>query len=114
VINKTPPLVITPEQWAIVRDILARHAPGITVWAFGSRATGRHVKPYSDLDLALIGDGPVSLDTLAALREAFTESDLPWKVDIVDWATTGERFRSIIASQKVVVWEGIKKAAPGG
>jgi len=42
------------------------------------------------------------------------ESDLPWKVDFVDWATTGECFRTIIASQKVIVWEGIKEAAPGG
>lgn len=103
-----PPLVITPAQWAIVRDILARHVSGITVWAFGSRATGQQVKPYSDLDLALIGDGPMPLDTLASLREAFTESDLPWKVDIVDWATTGERFRAIIAAQKVVIWQGEK------
>ena len=29
--------------------------------------------------------------------------DLPWKVDIVDWATTGEHFRRIIESNKAIL-----------
>lgn len=31
------------------------------------------------------------------------ESDLPMKVDVVDWATTSENFRRVIAKDKVVV-----------
>ena len=97
-----PPIDVTPAQWAIVQDILARLAPGIEVWAFGSRATHR-AKPFSDLDLALLAGHPLPLDLSARLTEAFSESDLPWKVDLVDWATTGEAFRQIIAKQRVVV-----------
>jgi predicted nucleotidyltransferase len=99
------PLDVRPAEWAIVSRILRSVVPGREVWAFGSRAAGT-AKPYSDLDLALIGETPLSLDTLAALREAFSESDLPWKVDLVDWATTNAAFRKVIEAKRVVVQRG--------
>jgi len=40
---------------------------------------------------------------MAEVAEAFSESDLPWKVDLVDWATTSERFRQVIAAQKLII-----------
>ena len=98
-------LDVRPEEWAIVSGILRAFLPGREIWAFGSRATGT-AKPYSDLDLALIGETPLPLDTLAALREAFSESDLPWKVDLVDWATTNATFRKVIEARRVVVQRG--------
>ena len=98
-------LDVRPEEWAIVSGILRAFLPGREIWAFGSRATGT-AKPYSDLDLALIGATPLPLDTLAALREAFSESDLPWKVDLVDWATTNATFRKLIEARRVVVQQG--------
>jgi type I restriction enzyme S subunit len=97
-----PDIEITPEQWNIVSTILQKHIPNKTVWIFGSRA--RHAaKPYSDLDLAIIGETPLPLSLLAALTEDFSESALPFKVDIVDWASTGEAFRGIIERNMVVV-----------
>jgi type I restriction enzyme S subunit len=100
-----PLLDMRPEHWAIVRDILRRHVPQHEVWAFGSRAT-HAAKPHSDLDLAVIGDEPLRLPVSAALSEAFAESDLPWRVDVVDWATTSETFRKIIVRDRVVVQNG--------
>lgn len=38
-----------------------------------------------------------------ALEEDFSESDLPWKVDVVDWAATSESFRMVIERDRVVV-----------
>ena len=96
------PIDISSKHWAMVRDILHRHVPEYEVWAFGSRAKGT-AKPYSDLDLAIITDKALSLAVSAALENEFTESDLPWKVDIVDWGTTSAAFRKIIAQQKVIV-----------
>lgn len=95
-------LDIKPEQLQIVRDILCRHVPDHDVWAFGSRATGK-AKPFSDLDLAIVTDKPLSLAVSAALSEEFSESDLPWKVDVVDLVTTNDSFRKIIARDKVVI-----------
>jgi predicted nucleotidyltransferase len=98
----TPPIDIAPADWAIVQDILRKHVPDREVWAFGSRAK-RTAKMYSDLDLAVMTDTPLSFDVSGALREDFSESDLPWRVDVVDWATTSEAFRRIIERDKVVV-----------
>ncbi|MEW6563763.1 MAG: nucleotidyltransferase domain-containing protein [Pseudomonadota bacterium] len=96
------PLAVRPEEWAIVRGILQRLAAGREVWAFGSRARGTP-KPYSDLDLAILGDAPLPLDALAALREAFTESDLPYKVDVIDWAAVAPEFRRVIEAGHVAL-----------
>lgn len=104
--NQQIPLIdIEPEDWAIVRDILQKNVPQCEVWAFGSRVTGR-AREYSDLDLAIITDTPLALDVSASLSNDFSESDLPWKVDVVDWATTSELFRKIIEQAKVVVQQG--------
>ena len=95
-------LDLTPEQKSIVLDILRTHVPRHEVWVFGSRMKGTS-KPYSDLDLAIITQQPLSLDILAELTDAFSSSDLPWKVDIVDWATTQDTFRRIIKAQHIVL-----------
>jgi len=104
-LRHTPPIAIAPEHWQIVRGILRRHVPGSAVWAFGSRAAGT-ARRYSDLDLAVISDEPMSIDALAALKEAFADSDLPWAVNVVDWAGISDRFRRIIERQRVVLQEG--------
>ena len=93
-----------------VCDILRKHVPTRRVVVFGSRATGRS-KPFSDLDLAILGDVAVPSPTLAALADDFDESSLPFRVDIVDWATTTQSFRDIIAHDTVTLQEGLP---PGG
>ena len=85
--------------------ILQQHLPEFDIWAFGSRVTWT-AKAYSDLDLAVITSAPLSLQRLAQIKEAFDESDLPFRVDIVDWAATGEPFRQIIERDKRVVQIG--------
>ncbi|MEO5331706.1 MAG: restriction endonuclease subunit S [Magnetococcus sp. YQC-5] len=106
-----PPLIdIRPDQWEIVRDILHKHVPDREVWAFGSRAHWT-AKQYSDLDLAVLGNEALDLGTLAGLEEDFSESDLPFKVDVVDWATTSEAFRGIIEKGRVLVQE-MKSKSP--
>ncbi|MCU6434201.1 nucleotidyltransferase domain-containing protein [Undibacterium sp. Jales W-56] len=97
---KLPDIAITPEQWQIVAAILQKHVPDKEVWAFGSRATHTE-KPYSDLDLAIISDAGLTLSLLAAIEHDFSESDLPFKVDVVDWAAISPAFRGIIESCRV-------------
>ena len=95
-------LELSDSEWQQVNAILQRYLPQYEVWAFGSRVKG-NAKPYSDLDLAIVSDTPLPLALLAEVAEAFSESDLPWKVDLVDWATTSERFRQVIAEQKLIL-----------
>ncbi|AOW47944.1 DNA polymerase beta subunit (plasmid) [Acetobacter ascendens] len=82
---------ITPEERAIALRILNEIVPDREVRAFGSRVTGK-AKPFSDLDLAIMGDEPLPLETRARLEDAFSESELPWKVDVLDWALADNDF----------------------
>jgi predicted nucleotidyltransferase len=95
-------IILGADEEAEVRAILARILPaGVSVGVFGSRAGGTP-KPWSDLDLVLeAGEGPVPLSVLAELAEAFDESALPWKVDLVDRACVTPAFGRIIDAGKV-------------
>jgi predicted nucleotidyltransferase len=101
--NLVPKIEISPAHWATVAEILQRHLSNRTVWAFGSRAKFT-AKPYSDLDLVIVSDQSMPLSTLATLEHDFTESDLPFKVDVLDWATTSDVFRNIIQQTHTIVW----------
>lgn len=101
-----PPIDILPAHWDIVHAILQKHIPSHPVWAFGSRVTGK-AKPFSDLDLVIISNQPLPWDVRASLCDDFSESDLPYHVDVVEWATTSPTFRQIIARHKVVVQTGV-------
>jgi hypothetical protein len=52
---------------------------------------------------------PLDLRTLGDLKDALSESNLPFRVDVVDWATTNEGFRKIIEEQKVALEDGTQK-----
>ena len=96
------PLQVRPDHLALVHEILRRHVPDREVWAFGSRATGM-AKDASDLDLAVWGNQPLDFGALASLRDDFSESSLPYRVDVVDGATVTEEFRRIIEQGHVLV-----------
>ncbi len=97
-------LDLAPEQLAEVRRILRLHVPGRTVRAFGSRVQG-NAKQFSDLDLVIMGETALDSRQLAALKDAFAESNLPFRVDVVEWATTGEAFRRIMEQ----AWEAVEE-----
>lgn len=86
---------VPPEHLETVKRILAEHVPDCEVRAFGSRVTGT-AKDYSDLDLAIVCDDKLDPDTLRLLREAFEESDLPFRVDVVDWHAISPEFRAVV------------------
>jgi predicted nucleotidyltransferase len=95
-----PAIDMRPHDAALVRSILDSHVPEVDVWAFGSRATGK-AKRYSDLDIALMSEQRMTFSALAALEAAFEDSDLPFKVDVVEIARVAPAFRSIIEATAV-------------
>ncbi|MCP1220444.1 nucleotidyltransferase domain-containing protein [Acetobacter orientalis] len=95
-------LALSPEETLIVTTLLKECVPDKEVWVFGSRAKGT-AKPYSDLDLAVIGEEPLPLLVRVSLEEAFSSSLLPWKVDVLDWATTDAVFRDLIQKDHIVI-----------
>ena len=92
----TAAVALTSAELAEVCEILKLHLPAnISVGVFGSRASGQP-KPWSDLDLVLDGGAPLPLSLMATLAEAFDESALPWKVDLVDRRAISEAFGRIV------------------
>ena len=97
-----PPIEVSSSEWKIIEEILITFAPNQEVLAFGSRAKFL-AKPYSDLDLALKGEMPLNLSSVVDLKEAFSNSDLTFKVDIVQWENISEAFREIITKNSVLI-----------
>ena len=95
---------LNPNHLGTVKAILAEHVPECEVRAFGSRATWT-AKDYSDLDLAVVGEGPLHWRTLDRLKEAFEESDLPMRVDVLDWHAISDSFRKIVERDYVILRE---------
>ncbi len=77
-----------PEPYLLmVQDILRTHLPTAEVWAYGSRVNGDY---YDARDLDLLVRQPDNLNQrqskLGDVVEAFSDSNLPIIVQIVDWA----------------------------
>ncbi len=92
-----------------VQDTLKKYIPNETVWLFGSRVTNK-IKPYSDIDLAIISNEPISSGILCHLSLAFEESDLPYKVDLLDWSLLDNDFKKIITAKYEIIQQGKNNA----
>lgn len=97
---------LNPNHLQTVKRILAEHLPGREVRAFGSRATWT-AWDYSDLDLAVVSPEPLDWKVRSSVREAFEESDLPIRVDVVDWDSLSDGFRQTIDGDCVVLQEAV-------
>lgn len=93
---------LAPHHLEKIRTILGKHVPQCEVRAFGSRVDWT-AKDYSDLDLAVVASGKLSDDTLRHLREAFEESDLPFRVEVLDWHAASPDFKKVIEREYEVV-----------
>ena len=82
----------------IVKSILAEVVPNLEVRIFGSRIRDKS-RVYSDIDLLLVGKDKISDSALMKLKEKFSESDLAYLVDIIDWNCISEEFKKTIESQ---------------
>ena len=94
---------ITAEQRKTVLALLARHLPNTTAWAYGSRVKWTS-RPEFDLDLVVFAK-PEQERRVSDLREAFDESNLPFRVDLFVWDAVPEQFRKQIEAEHVVLVE---------
>lgn len=89
---------LSADQLALVQELLQSHLPDRDVRVFGSRATGQRLKPWSDLDLVVMGDTPAPARVLQALAQAFDDSSLPFRVDLLHWCEAPEALRQAISN----------------
>ena len=101
------PMDLSPAHLHQLKALLKRYLPEYEVRVFGSRVHGTAHRA-SDLDVVIMNETALSLMCRAQLREAFIASDLPFRVDIVEWADTNENFRKVILERWAVL-----QPAPG-
>ncbi|MDR2623040.1 MAG: nucleotidyltransferase domain-containing protein [Methanobrevibacter sp.] len=63
--------------------------------SFGSRLEGYH-KPFSDLDLSFICKDDLGLHRISNIEYKFSESDLPYRVDVLNYKRAPKEFQEII------------------
>ncbi|MCB0369108.1 MAG: nucleotidyltransferase domain-containing protein [Bdellovibrionales bacterium] len=85
-------IALTEKQKKIVLEILIRHFPSGKCYVFGSRATQKRLKPFSDLDIAIELQSNIDKNLLLLAEEEFSSSDLPFKVDLIDLKATSKEF----------------------
>lgn len=94
-----------PEPYLLmVQDILKTYLPTAEVWAYGSRVNGDYYDA-SDLDLVVRQPGDLSRrqSHLGDVVEAFSDSNIPVIVQIVDWAAISSAFHAEIMVNYVIV-----------
>ncbi|MEI8365122.1 MAG: nucleotidyltransferase domain-containing protein [Parachlamydiaceae bacterium] len=89
---------IEPRHLEIVKTILSQYPYEFHV--FGSRAKGIP-RRFSDLDLCFFDHIPWNIQ--AHIEEDFEESDLPYKVDLVDWNACDESFQNLIKRDLILI-----------
>jgi len=103
-------ICISGDEQKIILDIIQEHAPDCRVLAFGSRQNGT-AKNYSDLDLAFVGKDKLGLARRFQLENAFSESDLPFRVDVLDYNALSPEFRTIVDDGNEVIYGTVNEPA---
>ena len=86
----------------ILSSLLEWYLPHTSVWAHGSRVTGS-AKPWSDLDLVVFTETEHKYQ-LSLLKEALEESNLSFRVELLEWDSLPDNYKTnITASHAVIV-----------
>lgn len=95
--NQSAIALLNPQDRSAIERIiapwLARQDARLKL--FGSRARG-DARRVSDIDLALVSGQPIAVADMAALREALEESLIPFRIDLVDYASAPTHLRAAI------------------
>jgi predicted nucleotidyltransferase len=97
------PVFISSDEKQIILAILQG---AFDILVFGSRVTGTHQK-FSDLDLCLKADKPIDRHVLGQFRTKFSESNLPYTIDLIDYHAIDKSFRDLIMRDAIDLRDAI-------
>ncbi len=75
----------------------------VKIVLFGSRARGDYIKT-SDIDIGILPRGKINKKKLILLREKMENSNIPYKVDIVDLSQASREFKEK-ALKEGILWK---------
>ena len=73
---------------------------GAQIYLFGSRAKDCH-HPFSDVDLLIQCEVPISPSELFEIKEAIQESNFPYTVDLVEESELADSYKDSVFAQRV-------------
>ncbi|MFN7905548.1 MAG: nucleotidyltransferase family protein [Pseudobdellovibrionaceae bacterium] len=85
----------------LISPLKSKHAK---LFVFGSRARNKH-HPFSDLDLFYVEDdrNPISSIEISNIRENLENSNLPIKIDLVNWVDLAESYKPSADHDKIEI-----------
>ena len=87
--------------------IIRKFYPKSVVWAYGSRIKN-DIHSGSDLDLVIKDFGQEN-GQISVLKEAFTESNIPFLIDVLEFDRLPKSFQKEIEEKYVVIHDGMMK-----
>jgi len=87
----------------IARDLFK--GEHVTVILFGSRARGDYFET-SDMDIGILPRKEINRGKIALLRERIENSNIPYKVDVVDLSQASKEFTDNVLEEGVIIWKG--------
>ena len=92
--------LVDPKHRSFIIKKIRSLLPSAEIMVFGSRVRG-DAKRYSDLDIALDDSGAISLQIMAQIEEGISQSDIPYKVDFLDFYKTDVDFQTLIRKNSI-------------
>jgi len=86
---------LTNEQKDFIKIKIYQYFSTSEIYFFGSRVNDKY-KPTSDIDICIKDVKALDLGKWGKLADDFSSSDLPFKVDLVDWHRIKADFQQVI------------------
>ena len=86
----------------IVKDVFKGES--ITVILFGSRARGDYLET-SDIDVGVFPKEKMDKGKIALFRERIENSNIPYKVDVVDLSQASKEFIDQVLEEGLRIWK---------
>lgn len=95
-------LFVKNEHLIMLNDIFNSYCPKAEIWAYGSRVNG-DAHDGSDLDLTVIDFGDKRC-SIADLKSIFSDSNIPFLIDINEFKTLPVSFQDEIKRNNVIIF----------
>jgi predicted nucleotidyltransferase len=85
----------------IVKDVFK--GENVMVILFGSRARGDYLET-SDMDVGIFPEGNMDKNKITLFRERIENSNIPYKVDVVDLSQASREFTDKVFKEGLLIW----------
>ena len=101
-----PKIAVYEDALRVLKDIIEDvfKEGDVLIVLFGSRARGDYIKT-SDIDIGILPKSEMDKNNLILLRERIENSNIPYKVDVVDLSQTSQGFTQKVLEEGEIVWK---------